>query len=294
MSRIITPLLTPFRRNGEVDYELMDALVEKIDSFHVDGIFPLGSTGVFPWLSYDERKRVLSIVREKTKTSIYAGIESSNIKEVIEYGKYARDLGCEYVVVTPPYYITPGPDEIGSFFRTALESIDLNVFIYNIPQFVGTSIPLQLVENLSRNFSNLAGVKDSSKDIRYFSRLISMPDRKIKVYQGQDDILLPSLVLGADGGVCGTSNISDAIVSVRDHFDNGGIKKASEIDINVINHFMDLLNSATFPSGYYYALYRSMGVDGGYRVPMIEPEDAVKKSIDRFLRDHELLPGNKR
>lgn len=286
MSHIITPMLTPFNRKGEIDYDMIDALVERLNSFRVDGIFPLGSTGVFPWLSYEERKKVLSRVRDKAKGKIYAGIESSNIKEVLEYARFASDLGCEFGVMTPPYYITPGQDEMDIFFRAALGGTDLNLFIYNIPQFVGSSIPLDLIEKLAQNYSNLAGVKDSSKDIRYFSRLVSMPDRKIKIYQGQDDLLLPSLVLGADGGVCGISNISPVIVQVRDYFDQGKVDKASEIDINVINHFMDALNSTTFPSGYYYALYRSMGVEGGYRVPMSEPKDEVKADIDRFLSKH--------
>jgi 2-dehydro-3-deoxy-D-gluconate aldolase len=281
--QIITPMMTPFNEKGDIDYQLTEKLLNRLAEFGVDGIFPLGSTGLFPWLSLAERKKFLEFVASKTDIRIYAGVGSANYSESLEMSKLANDLGCESGVVMPPYYIIPGMDEMKAYFSRLLSSVPMKFYLYNIPQLSGSYIPQSLPAMLAGEFSNLAGIKDSSADMRYFSKMVQNRPDHFLVFQGQDDLLLPSLSLGGDGGVCGISNISKIILSVRDRFVDGSIREATKAQIDGVDPFMDALNSARFPSGYYYALYRSFGTKGGYRIPMLEPSPEIRKNIDESM-----------
>ncbi|MGC8505614.1 MAG: dihydrodipicolinate synthase family protein [Thermoplasmata archaeon] len=281
--QIITPMMTPFNERGEIDYPLTEKLLDRLEEFKVDGIFPLGSTGLFPWLSLAERKKFLEFVASKTHIKIYAGVGSASYNESLEMAMLANDLGCDSGVVMPPFYIIPGMDEMKNYFSSLFSRVPMKFYLYNIPQLSGTYIPQSLPALLASEFSNVVGIKDSSADMRYFSKMVQNRPDHFLVFQGQDDLLLPSLSLGGDGGVCGISNISKIILSVRDRFADGSMKDAASLQIKGVDPLMDSLNAARFPSGYYYALYRSFGVNGGYRIPMLEPSTEIKKNIDENM-----------
>ena len=281
--QIITPMMTPFNERGEIDYPLTEKLLDRLAEFKVDGIFPLGSTGLFPWLSLTERKKFLEFVASKTHIKIYAGVGSANYNESLEMAKLANDLGCDSSVVMPPFYIIPGMDEMRTYFSKLFSKVPMKFYLYNIQQLSGAYIPQSLPALLAGEFSNVVGIKDSSADMRYFSKMVQNRPDHFLVFQGQDDLLLPSLSLGGDGGVCGISNISKIILSVRDRFADGVMKEATSLQIRGVDPLMDSLNAARFPSGYYYALYKSFGVNGGYRIPMLEPSPEIKKNIDENM-----------
>ena len=281
--QIITPMMTPFNERGEIDYPLTEKLLDRLAEFKVDSIFPLGSTGLFPWLSLTERKKFLEFVASKTRIKIYAGVGSANYNESLEMAKLANDLGCDSSVVMPPFYIIPGMDEMRTYFSKLFSKVPMKFYLYNIPQLSGAYIPQSLPALLAGEFSNVVGIKDSSADMRYFSKMVQNRPDHFLVFQGQDDLLLPSLSLGGDGGVCGISNISKIILSVRDRFADGVMKEATSLQIRGVDPLMDSLNAARFPSGYYYALYKSFGVNGGYRIPMLEPSPEIKKNIDENM-----------
>ena len=281
--QIITPMMTPFNERGEIDYSLTEKLLDRLAEFKVDGIFPLGSTGLFPWLSLAERKKFLEFVASKTHIKIYAGVGSASYNESLEMARLANDLGCDSGVVMPPFYIIPGMDEMKNYFSSLFSRVPMRFYLYNIPQLSGAYIPQSLPALLAAEFSNVVGIKDSSADMRYFSKMVQNRPDHFLVFQGQDDLLLPSLSLGGDGGVCGISNISKIILSVRDRFADGSMKDATSLQIEGVDPLMDSLNAARFPSGYYYALYMSFGVNGGYRIPMLEPSPETKRNIDENM-----------
>ncbi len=281
--QIITPMMTPFNERGEIDYSLTEKLLDRLAEFKVDGIFPLGATGLFPWLSLAERKKFLEFVASKTHIKIYAGVGSASYNESLEMARLANDLGCDSGVVMPPFYIIPGMDEMKNYFSSLFSRVPMRFYLYNIPQLSGAYIPQSLPALLAAEFSNVVGIKDSSADMRYFSKMVQNRPDHFLVFQGQDDLLLPSLSLGGDGGVCGTSNISKIILSVRDRFADGSMKDATSLQIEGVDPLMDSLNAARFPSGYYYALYMSFGVNGGYRIPMLEPSPETKRNIDENM-----------
>ncbi len=282
-SILVTPMITPFDKNGKIEYNATKKLISRLEASGVDALFPLGSTGLFPWLSVEERRKFTEFVVKSTKLPVYVGVGSSNAEEAILLSRSAEDCGAYCGVIMPPYYIKPGYDELKLFFSSVLGSIDFQFYLYNIPQLAGTQIPIDMALGLKEEFDGVLGMKESSADMRYFSSLNAMRPGNFRLLQGQDDLLLPSLSIGADGGVCGTSNLNTGILQLRKSFDEGRIQDASNIHNRTIVTMMHALNTQTFPSGYYYGTYRSIGFDGGYRTPMLEPGHPGMLAIDEFV-----------
>ncbi len=279
---IITPMITPFKKDGSIDENATALLIDEIDRYGVGTLFPLGSTGVFPYLSLDERKHFLKFVRDHSKgKTIIAGIGSSIVQESIEIAKFAADIGINAIVLMPAYYIKPNQEGIISQFTKVLSHTDLDLFIYNIPQLSGQWINIDTIEYLKTEFSQIRGVKDSSGDIRYFQQLTQLVSSDFTIFQGQDDLLYSSMMLGASGGVCGTTNLTDDAVRIYNLIRRGQTALALRIQLKVIVPMMNYLNSTTFPTGYYLYFYHKNNISGGYRVPMVEPaETSIRRIID--------------
>lgn len=286
---IITPMVTPFDSKGAIDFESTKNLIEYLKSIGVSGLFPCGSTGLFPFLSKDERKEFLKFVIDNAEgLKVLAGVGSSSTQEAIELGKFAADSGADALVLMPTYYITPGQEEIKKHFSDFLSSVSKETFIYNIPQLCGVRIELETISQLMESHSEIVGVKESSADMRYFSRLMKFSGPDFSILQGQDDLLVPSLSIGADGGVCGLSNFSSSVVNAYNEYDLGSRSKGTRIQVNQVDPLIHALLGSTFPSAYYYAFYTKFAImGGGYRSPMLEPDKESKERIAKALNPEE-------
>ncbi len=286
---IITPMVTPFDSEGNIDFENTRNLIEYLKSIGVNGLFPCGSTGLFTFLSKEERKEFLKFVIDNSEgLKVLAGVGSSSTQEAIELGKFAADAGADALVLMPTYYIKPGQTEIKKHFSEFITSVKKETFIYNIPQLCGTRIELDTVRELKNTYPEIVGIKESSADMRYFSQLMEFSGPDFSILQGQDDLLVPSLSIGADGGVCGLSNFSSFVVNAYNEYDEGSRSKGSRIQVTQVDPLIHALLGTTFPSAYYYAFYTKFGIsEGGYRVPMLEPPEEVKKNIAKALNPEE-------
>lgn len=283
-SGIISPIITPFRKDGTIDYDATKLLLEFLEISGVEGVFPLGSTGLFPWLNLEEKKSFIShVVENAGKMKVIAGVGSTDISESVSLAQHAKDSGASASVLMPVYYITPSQSWIRKQFSDVIGRVDMDFFIYNIPQLAGSWIGLQTYGALREDNPNIVGAKESSGDMRYFSRVAAMRENGFDVFQGQDDLLLASLTLGASGGVCGLSNFSASVTTLMDQYNAGRTDNARDIQINAINPLIKAVNVIQFPTGYYYAFYKLMSMNGGYRSPMTPPSSHDMSVIDTAL-----------
>ncbi|MEM0155937.1 MAG: dihydrodipicolinate synthase family protein [Thermoplasmataceae archaeon] len=278
---IITPMVTPFTPSGQIDYGATEVLLAFLKSIGVQGLFPLGSTGVFNWLGNDERNKFTDFVIEHSAgMKVFVGVGASNSYDSIELSRHAANSGADALVLMPSYYIKPDQNYIRNHMDLVFGSVDSEFIIYNIPQFVGEFISVETIRTLIAKNSNIVGLKESSGDMRYFSRLLQFSDKDFSVFQGQDDLLLPSLAIGADGGVCGTTNFSRSVMDLYRAFADGKLEECSKIQLDNINGMMDQLSKTTFPEAYYAAFYFKHGIEGGYRIPMQKPSPEI---IDNLM-----------
>lgn len=200
-------MITPVK-NNEIDFSAFEKLIEFVNSNNFEGIFPGSSTGAFTLFSYEKHKRLLEFSRNYYQKTILAGISRNNIEETINLGKYAQDIGVEGVVVITPYYLKFDQKSIFNYYSKIADSLDISIFVYNNPELSGNTIEPETLLNLMELHGNIVGLKDSSSDMRKFNAFLEKLPNDRFIFQGRDDLLYESLLLGAHGGVCGTSNFS--------------------------------------------------------------------------------------
>ncbi|HEU12598.1 MAG: dihydrodipicolinate synthase family protein [Thermoplasmata archaeon] len=212
---IITPLITPVRKNN-VDYESLGFLLDFLVENGIEGVFPGSSTGAFTLFSMKDHEKILEYVAKNLKKNVIklAGISRNNIDETVELGRKAVDLGYDGAVVITPYYLKFGQEDLYNYYSIIAENLDMDIFIYNNPELSGNYIDASTISRLMVEYPNIVGVKDSSGDMRKFNLYFTDLPGKVYVFQGRDDLLLPSVLMGASGGVCGTSNFSPLIHEV--------------------------------------------------------------------------------
>ncbi|MGC8619905.1 MAG: dihydrodipicolinate synthase family protein [Thermoplasmata archaeon] len=284
---IITPAITPFK-NNDLDVDGLRNLIDHLHKIKVSGIFPMGSTGAMPLFNKEMHKKVLKEFSNFIKENdiFIPGTGKNNIEETIEISKFVEDLGADAIVIVTPYYMKLNQDSIYIYYKSVLEKIELPVLIYNIPQLTGNIIKAETVNSLANEYSHVLGIKDSSGDLSLFQDFLFKIEKKFKVFQGQDEFLLSSLILGASGGVCGTTNFSDLAIKVMKYFSEKNIEKAFEYQkkLSVVKNY---LNSKTFPQAYSYLFYKLlMGKD--YTGTVSPLNDLSKKEKDEINKN--LIP----
>ena len=257
---VITPTISPFR-NGEIDREGIRKLMDYLHKINVSGIFPMGSIGAFPLVTSNTHKMTIETFSEFRAPNDYfiPGVGRNSIEDTISVAKYAQDISADAIVIVTPYYIKMSQDSILTYFETVVNSVNIPVVLYNIPQLSGNSITVDSVRKLHEEHSNIIGIKDSSGDLSAFQEyLIELPKR-FKVFQGQDELLLSSLVVGAAGGVCGTTNFAGIATKVYESFKRGDLSSASHLQES-LSKLKNYLNKKTFPQIYSFLFQWDMNI----------------------------------
>ena len=207
---VTPPLVTPFDGPaGEtVDHDALADVVTHAVEGGVAGLFPNGTTGEFASLTAAERAAVVeTTVANAAGRPVLAGVADTAVEDVLTHADRAADAGADAVVVTPPYFHAES-DEGGNrrFLERIADGAPRPVFVYDIPSCTGNPLSADTVVALA-DHPNVVGMKDSSGDFAGFCRLLRETPEEFVLLQGFDALFLPSLRMGATGGVHALSNV---------------------------------------------------------------------------------------
>jgi 2-dehydro-3-deoxy-D-pentonate aldolase len=281
---IFTPHLIPFTDTGAINETELRRLIHWLIEKGVGGLYPNGSTGEFIRLSPEERRRVVKIVVEETKgrVPVMAGAAEPNIEMIVEAGKAYRDLGCIAISVTGPYYHRISGESVEQFFGELAAKTPIDVVLYNIPQY-SNEILLASVKRLAQEFPNIVGIKDSSRDFTRFLTLI----REVKavradfsIMSGCEEVLLPALFMGADGGTVAVSGIvPEASCKLYRLFLKQQWDEARELHFKLLELINLMHTASNFPDGFRAALSTRGFNLGKSRQPISRGEEANLQRI---------------
>ena len=252
---IFTPNLVPFLDDGRVNEIELRRMINWLIEKGVNGLYPNGSTGEFIRLSFEERKRVIQIVAEETRgrVPILAGAAEANLTLILEACKAYADLGCAAVSVTGPYYYKVSQESIEHFFRELARRSPIDIVLYNIPQF-SNEISLPVVTRLALDCPRIVGIKDSSRDFpRFLCTLQAIKPQRpdFACLIGCEEILFPSLFMGADGGTIATSGVvPEVIMKLYGEFLAGRWEEARRIQFKLLDLINAMLYGTNFPEGF--------------------------------------------
>lgn len=280
---IICPMITPFDSEKKPSREYLKIFLDDMRSFGVTKLFPLGSNGLFNLMTLETKKNYLKMIQEEAMDfEVLVGVGSQNTEEALEMAKFSEDLGFTRIVLQPTYYNKAEQSWMIRHYEAVSESFNGKIYIYSIPQLTNSRMDMETYSDIMDTTGKIEAIKESSGDIRYFNEVAANFSGKVKIYQGQDDLLLQSLILGAKGGVCGTTNIYPMALEVYLSYINGDINRAIKAQ-KVLNQFFKLVNEYPFPSMTYAAFYKKHNLKGKLPDPITTMERIVEPKINEII-----------
>ena len=278
---VITPLVTPLKDMDKLDSGGLERLVEHVLSGDISGIFVLGTTGEFSGLSYRLRYELVEKVCRQVagRVPVLVGITDTSIKESIILAEKAGESGATAVVAAPPYYYPTGQPELIEYFEKLVRHLKLPLFLYNMPLHTKTILEPGTVQTISAE-DKVVGLKDSSANMAYFRLLqYAMKDHpEFKLFVGPEEILADAVVLGADGGVNGGSNLFPglyvALYNAAVSKDYNRIKILQEKVLLISSHIYSV---GRFSSSYMKGLKCALSVMGICNDYMTDPFHRFRK-----------------
>jgi 4-hydroxy-tetrahydrodipicolinate synthase len=212
-SGAFTALVTPFK-NGEVDVEALESLVEFQIEGGIDGLVPCGTTGESPTLSEEEDRLVIETVVRVTagRVPVVAGTGSNNTASAIKYTKMAEEVGADGSLQVAPYYNKPTQEGLFRHYTAIAENTSLPLVLYNIPGRTNVTIAPETIAQLAE-IPNIVGVKESTLSMNMVSDIRRLCGEEFDILSGDDPMTLPLLALGGTGVVSVASNIAPGAVS---------------------------------------------------------------------------------
>lgn len=207
--RLITAMITPFKDNGDVDFEVAKKLAVALSGSGSDGILIGGTTGESPTLSDDEKLRLFKDVKEAVgeSTRVIAGTTDNNNSKSIELSKEAENLGVDALLLTVPAYNKPTQQGLIDHFHKIADSVKMPGILYNVPSRTSLNMSADTTLTLSSH-ENIIGIKEASSDLGQITRIITeTADSDFRVWSGNDDEAFSIMALGGFGVVSVASNI---------------------------------------------------------------------------------------
>ena len=270
-------LVTPFHKNGSVDFKSLSRLVEHVIKGKCEYLVPLGTTGESVTLSTDERRAVVECVLESNnnRLPVVLGVGGNNTHEVLNKLRHDSFEGISAILSVSPYYNKPNQKGILQHYRMIAEESPVPVVLYNVPGRTGSNVSVETTLELAHTQKNIIGIKEASGNMEQIMAIIKDKPGGFLVISGDDAITLPLIASGADGVISVVANAFPKQYSdmVRWTFKQE-LKKAQQLHYQLLP-LIPLLFAEGNPSGIKCALKHLDICDDYVRLPLF----AVSKSL---------------
>ncbi len=289
--RILLPLVTPFDRNEEVDYEKYAQLIEYvIANKYCDSLIVTGTTGEFNTLTVDERAMLLKTALKAAagKVPIIAGVGCASTRETVALAQKAEKMGADCIMIVAPFYCKPTQDAVYEHFRIVHDATNIPILLYNIPIFTGINMEPALVGKLAA-LPRVIGIKDEAglNPIQitdyYLATKSVKPD--FLLFNGDDLMLMPTIPQGAVGIVSGGAHlVGDRIRKVFELYEQGKNTEAMEVYRDIFRLFRGFgVNGRVHPNP---MLRAAIEVVTGIKIgPPRRPLDPITDGERKFLME---------
>ena len=233
--KILLPLITPYDEKDEVNYETYAELIKYLEKNDLcDSFIVTGTTGEASLLSFSERVKLIETAMKTATKPVIAGTGCASTKETIALTKEAGRLGVKVCMIVCPFYNKPTQEGLYLHFKAIAEAVpEMNILLYNIPIFVGVNIEAETVAKLAA-LPNIIGIKDEAginpTQVTDYFFATEKVDPDFAIFNGDDVMLLPTIVQGAMGIVSGGAHIfGHEIRAIFKAFEEGRNAEAREL-----------------------------------------------------------------
>lgn len=283
-------LVTPFTKEGKVDFTALRRLLDYQLSNGIDFICLLGTTAETPTLSVEERQQVKDLVVEKVngQVPILMGCGGNNTAAVVEQIQTGDFTGIEGILSVCPYYNKPSQEGLYQHFKaiaTAAATRNLSVVLYNVPGRVGVNMTAETTLRLANECENIVAIKEASGNFTQIDDIIKNKPANFDVISGDDGITFPLITLGAVGviSVIGNALPKEFSRMVRLAL-NGDYQNALLIHHKFTELFKLLFVDGN-PAGV-KAMLNSMGlIENELRLPLVPSRISTMEKISAIVKE---------
>lgn len=291
LSGALAALFTPFTDEGAMD----DASLRNMINWQIangsTGITLGGSTGEPSSLSIAERIDSIKVAAAEINDRVpfMPGTGTAKMSETLELTQAAIDAGADASMIITPYYSRPTQEALYRWYAEIAQTFpDMPFVIYNVPSRTAVDMAPETVARLFRDFENVVGIKETTKDFEHFSRVMHACGRDLLVWSGIELLCLPLMALGGVGFISALANLSPRAISDMYHaWEDGDLEKARDIHYG-LHPLADLLFVETNPAPSKWVMARRGLISSDHvRSPLITPTDAGIAKIEALLAEGE-------
>jgi dihydrodipicolinate synthase/N-acetylneuraminate lyase len=292
---VFTPNLVPLDDRGNINEAELRRYVDWLIDRGVHGLYPNGSTGEFTRFTPEERREIMRIVCDQVRgrVPVLAGAAEANVRETIRACETYHAFGATAVAIVSPFYYKLSAESVYAYFREIALNSPIDVTLYNIPMFA-SPIEVPTLRRLAE-FPRVVGIKDSSGDVSQMGRMVNAvrpirPD--FTFLTGWDVVLVPMMLVGADGGTNATSGVVPELMrrlydTAKRGIEGGqsiALKDAMKLQLRLIELFDAMLFSADFPEGFRAAVDLRGFNFGTGRQPATDTQRLDRAALQRTLQ----------
>ena len=280
-------MITPFDKNGNVDYDRIPSIIDNIVSGSADYIVLLGTTGETALLSEKEKKALIKFLIKvnDNRLPMVIGIGGNNTNLVIEEIKNTDLNNFSAILSVSPYYVKPTQRGIIKHYSKISKESPIPIILYNVPSRTGSVIEIDTFLEIINQNDNIVGIKEASGNLSFAQDLINSVPDNIKVICGDDQLTLPMLLSGGSGSISVIANafpkkISKMISLAKSE----NVKKAYDIHFELLE-IVKLLFLEGNPTGIKELMSQLSFCSNILRLPLLSASDELSGKILKNLKE---------
>lgn len=279
-SGVYAALLTPFTTSGQVNPQAIKFLIDFLLENKINGLYLCGGTGESILLTENERKLVTEIAVNHTagRVPIIVHVGAPSTAEAEHLAAHAIEVGANAVASVPPFYYNVGLDGIEIYYKKLAAAAKNPVFFYNIPASTQYNLGPDLATSLFKQ-GIIQGIKYTSNDMLNLRAIMDSCGKDLTIFSGPDEMLLPFLTMGVNGGIGATYNcMPKMFVDLYRDYRTGNIDEAQNLQYK-IDRFINIFAKYGVIAAT-KAVMQFIGLDcGAVREPLVNLNDPQKAAL---------------
>lgn len=284
-------IITPMKDNGEVDFEVLDEILEQQIAGGTDAVIICGTTGESATLSEEEHleaiKRAIHTVNGRIP--VIAGTGSNDTAFGIKLSKDAEKAGADALLLVTPYYNKATQKGLIAHFTAIARSVSIPCILYNVPSRTGCNILPETAAYLAEHVENIVAIKEATGNISQIAELARLTHGRMDIYSGNDDEIIPICSLGGIGVISVLANVAPKQTHdmVMDYLE-GRTEEALLAQLKALPLIKELFAEVN-PIPVKYAMNLLGFKAGKPRLPLTELEDKHKESLEKAMKEYGIL-----
>ncbi len=279
-------LVTPFKQNGEIDYDALKRLIEYQIENGADFFAILATTGECPCLSTEEKEKltetIISVVSGRAPILKYCG--GNNTAAVVEEIKQTNWKGIDGILSICPYYNKPSQEGLYQHFKAIAETSSLPIVLYNVPGRTGVNMKAETTVRIANDFPNIVAIKEAAGSLEQVDEIIKNKPKHFEVISGDDALTFPMIASGAVGVISVIGNALPKEFSRMIRLEFNGEYDAARIIHHQFTELYKLLFVDGNPAGC-KALLNDMGmIENVLRLPLVPTRIETKQKMNDILK----------